>query len=97
MKDSFFYTHLLFGGCFFKKLKDDSQKSKPAFYLIGSIHNMHFDPNNHYSINDLLSQIRALKPNLVCGEITPEAYEHAMEGYFPPEAAALAEMANALS
>jgi len=29
--------------------------------------------------------------------IPPEAYEHAMEGYFLPEASALAEMASALS
>lgn len=84
-------------GVFSQKLKDDSQNSKPTVYLIGSIHNMHFDPNNHYSINDLLAQIRALKPDLVCGEITPEAYEQAMEGYFPPEAAALAEMASELN
>ena len=66
-------------------------------YLIGSIHNMHFDPGNHYSINDLLAQIRILKPDLVCGEITPEAFNQSMEGYFPPEAAALAEMADEMN
>lgn len=76
------------------EIDNDSLKVKRTVYLIGSIHNMHFDSSKNYSINDLLEQIRILKPDVVCGEITPEAYEQAMEGYFPPEAAVLAEMAG---
>jgi len=68
--------------------------SHPTVYLVGAIHNMHLNQDNQYSINDLLAQIRAIKPDLVCGGITPEAYNQPMEGYFPPEAAFLAEMAN---
>ena len=82
---------------FSQKIKHDTLSIKPTAYLIGSIHNMHFKPDKHYSINDLLAQIRALKPDLVCGEITPEAYKQPMEGYFPPEAAVLAEMASELN
>jgi len=73
-----------------------NQDIKPTVYLIGSVHNMHFNPDIHYSLNDLAEQIRLLKPDLVCGEITPEAFNQAMEGYFPPEAAFLAQMANEL-
>ncbi|GLH71997.1 hypothetical protein GETHLI_04990 [Geothrix limicola] len=65
----------------------------PEVYLVGAIHNMHFDPHHHYALQDLQAQILALKPDLICGEITPEAFERPMEGYFPPEAAFLAAMA----
>jgi hypothetical protein len=77
-----------------QEVKQDKRDIAPKVYLIGSIHNMHFNPDNHYSVNDLLSQIQALKADLVCGEITHEAYNQPMEGYFPPEAAFLAEMAS---
>lgn len=70
---------------------------KPEICIIGTIHSMHFDPEYHYSIIDIQAQICALKPDLVCGEITPEAYGQAMEGYFPPEAAFLAQMASKLN
>lgn len=81
---------------FSQESKQDKADKKPTVYLVGSIHNMHFNPNNHYSINDLLAQISALKPDVVCGEITPESFNQPMEGYFPPEAACLAEMASEL-
>ena len=67
--------------------------NKPEVFLIGTIHEMHLDPANRYSIPDLLAQIAALRPDIVCGEITPEAFGGVMEGYFPPEAACLAQMA----
>ncbi|HQI40750.1 MAG: hypothetical protein B6D44_02515 [Ignavibacteriales bacterium UTCHB2] len=70
---------------------------KPEIFIIGTIHSMHFNPEYHYSLIDIQAQICALQPDLVCGEITPEAYEQAMEGYFPPEAAFLAQMATRLN
>jgi hypothetical protein len=42
---------------------------------------------------DLQRQVLAQHPDVICGEITPEAYNAPMEGNFPPEAAMLAEMA----
>lgn len=66
-------------------------------FIIGSIHSMHYNPEYHYSITDLLEQIRALNPDVVCGEIAPEAFDQSTEGYFPPEAALLAEMAPVLN
>ena len=65
----------------------------PEIYLIGSIHNMHFEERYHYSLVDLQRQVLAQHPDVICGEITPEAYNAPMEGNFPPEAAMLAEMA----
>ena len=62
-------------------------------YLIGSAHHLHFEDRYHYSLIDLQTQVRSLHPDLVCGEITPEAFNGPMEGNFPPEAAMLAEMA----
>jgi hypothetical protein len=65
----------------------------PEIYLIGSVHNMHFEERYHYSLIDLQAQIRSLHPDVVCGEITPEDFSGPMEGNFPPEAAMLSEMA----
>jgi hypothetical protein len=65
----------------------------PEIYLIGSVHNMHFEERYHYSLVDLEAQVRSLQPDVVCGEITPDAFNGPMEGNFPPEAALLAEMA----
>ena len=73
------------------------QVSDPEIFIIGSIHSMHYNPDYNYSITDLLEQIRALEPDIVCGEIAPEAFEQVTEGYFPPEAAYLAEMAPVLN
>jgi hypothetical protein len=82
---------------FSQEIKYDTLDIKPTIYLVGSVHHMHFKPENNYTVNDLLEQIRRLKPDLVCGEIVPEAFDQLMEGYFPPEAAFLAEMANELN
>jgi pheromone shutdown protein TraB len=72
-------------------------QERKKVYLIGSIHSMHLDEKNKYSMTDLLNQIKRLNPDVVCGEIAPEAFETALEGYFPPEAAMLAEMADELN
>lgn len=65
-------------------------------YLIGSVHAMHLNQEYNYSLSDLLAQIKTLKPDIVFGEIAPEAYNTVLEGYFPPEAAMLAQMATVL-
>ena len=70
--------------------------SNPEVFLLGTAHDLHFQVENHYSLADLGNEVEALHPDLICGEITPEAYQGPMEGYFPPEAAFLAEIAPAL-
>ena len=70
--------------------------SGPEVILLGTAHNLHFKAESHYSLPDLRSEVEALQPDLICGEIEPEAYQGPMEGYFPPEAAYLAEIAPAL-
>jgi hypothetical protein len=65
-------------------------------FLLGTAHDLHFRPESHYSLADLRTEVEALHPQLICGEITPEAYLRPMEGYFPPEAAFLAEIAPSL-
>jgi hypothetical protein len=70
--------------------------SKPEVILLGTAHDLHFKPENHYSLADLRNEVEALHPDLICGEITPEAYQGPIEGYFPPEAAFLAEVAPML-
>jgi len=62
-------------------------------YLVGSIHDMHFDERYHYSLVDLEKQVQSLAPEVICGEITPQALDRPMEGNFPPEAALLAVLA----
>lgn len=73
---------------------ENKHSGKPKIYLVGAVHAMHFNPGFHYTVNDLLEQVIQLKPNLVCGEITPEAFQQNMEGYYPVEASFLAEMAD---
>jgi hypothetical protein len=73
----------------------DASAGQPAIYLIGSVHNMHFEERYHYSLIDLQAQVLSVHPDVVCGEITPEAYNAPMEGNFPPEAAMLAEISPA--
>lgn len=72
----------------------NNHSGKPKIYLVGSVHSMHFNSDYHYTVNDLLEQVIHLNPDVVCGEITPEAFKQNMEGYFPLEASFLAEMAN---
>jgi len=69
-------------------------QTQPEVYLIGSSHRNHFLQKYRYSLVDLGTQIQSLRPDVICGEITPEAYGQVMEGYFPPEAAYLAEMSG---
>ncbi len=69
-------------------------RDTPTTFLVGSLHNNHFQERFHYSMPDLKAQVLALDPDLVCGEITPEAYRQPLEGYFPPEAVLLDEMAR---
>jgi hypothetical protein len=69
-------------------------RNTPAVFLVGSLHNGHFQEQFHYSMPDLTAQVLALDPDLVCGEITPEAYQHELEGYFPPEAVLIDEAAR---
>ena len=68
----------------------------PEVILLGTAHDLHFKTENHYSLADLRTEVESLHPDLICGEITPEAYQGPMEGYFPPEAAYLAEVAPTL-
>lgn len=70
--------------------------SNPEVILLGTAHDLHFKPENHYSLIDLRNEVEALHPDLICGEIVPDAYQGPMEGYFPPEAAYLAEIAPTL-
>ena len=70
--------------------------ANPEVILLGTAHDLHFTPESHYSLADLRNEVAALHPDLICGEIAPEAYQGPMEGYFPPEAAYLAEIAPAL-
>lgn len=71
-------------------------KPNPEVILLGTAHDLHFKTESRYSLADLRNEVEQLHPNLICGEIVPEAYEGPMEGYFPPEAALLAELAPTL-
>jgi hypothetical protein len=82
--------------CLFAQPQPSGALSNPAVFLLGTAHDLHFKPESHYSLPDLGNEVEALHPDLICGEITPEAYQGTMEGYFPPEAAYLAEVAPIL-
>ena len=98
MKKALIISLILHPFCMFsQKTHLDKVKNCPTVYLIGSVHNMHFNSGKNYSLNDLCAQIIALEPDIVCGEITAEAFKQPMEGYYPPESAFLAEMADSLN
>lgn len=92
-------TFLLAGIALMPPVQAQNGASKTAetgareFFLIGTVHHMHFDDRYQYSLIDLQAQVRSLRPDAVCGEITPDAFNAPMEGNFPPEAAMLAETA----
>lgn len=69
---------------------------KPQVTLLGTIHDLHFHAEIHYSLPDLRAEVEQFRPDVICGEITPESYRNTMEGYFPPEAAYLSEIASSL-
>lgn len=67
------------------------------FILLGSVHDMHMKPEMKYSLLDLRHQIESIKPDLICLEIEPDAFNSSMEGYFPPEASYIAAIAKELN
>jgi len=79
---------------FARESPESQSKQLPEVYLVGVIHNMHFESKSNYSLIDLQEQILSIHPDVICGEIAPEAFDQPMEGYFPPEAAFLAAMAS---
>jgi hypothetical protein len=87
---------LLLSSCISAQPQPSAPLSNPEVFLLGTAHDLHFNPDSHYSLPDLRNEVEALHPDLICGEITPEAYQGPMEGYFPPEAAYLAEVAPML-
>jgi hypothetical protein len=91
-----FLVALLLPASFFGQTNSAQPAPQPEVILLGTAHNMHFALENHYSLIDLRTEIEGLHPDLICGEITPEAYHSVMEGYFPPEASYVAEIASSL-
>ena len=93
---------LLFSSCLYAQTAQTAQSqpttdsSNQEVILLGTAHDLHFKAESHYSLVDLRNEVAALRPDLICGEMTPEAYQGPMEGYFPPEAAYLAEVAPTL-
>jgi hypothetical protein len=87
---------LLFSSYLPSQPRSTTAPSNPEVILLGTAHDLHFKAESHYSLPDLRNEVEALHPDLICGEITPEAYQGLMEGYFPPEAAYLAEVAPTL-
>ncbi len=88
---------ILFSLCSLAQAPSPIAPTSAEVFLLGTLHNRHFDPAANYSLMDLRNEVEALHPDLICGEITPEAYKGPVEGYFPPEAAYLAEIAPTLN
>jgi len=99
MTRSIFYSALIICLLLFtfdSKIDAFAKEKKIEVYLVGAIHNMHLKDNYHYSMTNMLEQISKINPDIVCGEITPEGFNTPLEGYFPPEAAMLAQIADSL-
>jgi hypothetical protein len=94
-KCGFVLLFLLSGGLLLTQyVTPNTAPVAPQIFLVGSAHDFHFQKRYSYSLIDLQAQVRSLHPDVICGEITPDAYNGPMEGNFPPEAAMLAEMAR---
>ncbi len=93
------FCWLLLSSCLLAQtapIRPTTASSNPEVILLGTAHDLHFKAESHYSLADLRTEVESLHPDLICGEIAPEAYQGPMEGYFPPEAAYLAEIAPTL-
>ncbi len=86
----------LFAGVLLSQGPPSTPAAHREVFLLGTAHAMHFEPERHYSLVDLRNELRALRPDMVCAEITPKAFNGPMEGYFPPEAAYVAVIAASL-
>lgn len=80
----------------FSQTNVSKKPPQAEFILLGTVHDMHMKPEMRFSLLDLRHQIESIKPDLICLEIEPEAFNSLMEGYFPPEAAYIAAIANEL-
>ncbi len=60
-------------------------------FVIGTLHRWHLVARYRYSLADLGAEVEALRPDLVCGEVTPEHFSGALEGLYPPEVAVVRE------
>jgi hypothetical protein len=72
----------------------DSQHGGPQFLALGAAHKYHVENNYHYSLSDFVQAITVIKPDLICGEVTPEAFGSELRGYFPPEQRVVEEVAK---
>jgi hypothetical protein len=70
--------------------------SSPEAFVVGSVHRYHLDASSRYSLTDLDVQLTQMRPDLLCGEITPEHLGTQWEGYYPPEVALVQDVAARL-
>jgi hypothetical protein len=72
----------------------DPKNGGLQFTALGTVHKYHLEKGYHYSLYDLTQAITAAKPDLICGEVAPEAYKSDLRGYFPPEQRVVEELAK---
>ena len=48
-----------------------SSPTPRSTYVVGSVHDLHFQDRYQYSLVDLQAEITSLHPDVICGEITP--------------------------
>jgi hypothetical protein len=70
--------------------------SGPEVFVLGAIHGFHLKASYGYSYADLGAQIRAMRPDLVCAEITATDHNGDREAMFPWEVAVVEEATRAV-
>lgn len=63
-------------------------------YVLGTAHSNHLVADFEYTLSDIQNVIKTVKPDVICIEMTAEALNKDIEGYFPPENAAIIEYAK---
>lgn len=69
---------------------------QPEVLTLGTVHSMHLQRGTGYTLSELAEQIRMVKPDLVCGEMSPEDHQSEREGFYPLEVPVVEEAAKSV-
>ena len=73
--------------------KQAPRASVSDIFVLGTMHNLFFDPAFEYRLSDLEGIIKKVQPALICGEIFQPDFESNLEGYYPAENAVIRRVA----
>jgi hypothetical protein len=89
-------SFIFISGCVVFKSRLELANPNPQFFVVGTVHRGHLNGDFMYSLADIKNIIKTIAPDVICGEVAPEAYGTPMRGYFPPEQRIVEAVASAI-